>query len=94
MMAPLSRPTLTGKVRLRFDRISGNYLLLLPERGLILNGSGGLIVQLCTGSNTLSMMIDSLLIAYPDCPRIILAEDLREFLHELQNRGLISEAGS
>lgn len=81
-------------MRLRFDRISGKYLLLSPERGLVLNGSAGLIVRLCTGSNTLSMMIDSLLVAYPDCSRPTLAEDLREFLHELQNRGLISEAGS
>ena len=94
MMALHSRPALTRKARLRFDRISGEYLLLSPERGLVLNGSAGLIVRLCTGLNTLGMIVDHLTTVHPDCPRTLLSQDLREFLHELKNRGLIHEAGS
>jgi pyrroloquinoline quinone biosynthesis protein D len=93
-MTQHSRPTLTRKARLRFDRISGEYLLLSPERGLILNGPAGQIVRLCTGANTLAMMIDCLTTAHPDCPPTELAQDLRQFLHELMTRGLIHEAGS
>ena len=37
MIPPSSRPALAGKARLRFDRASGGYLLLYPERGLALN---------------------------------------------------------
>ena len=48
-MTQHSRPTLTRKARLRFDRISGEYLLLSPERGLILNGPASEILRLCTG---------------------------------------------
>ena len=93
-MTQHSRPALTRNTRLRFDRISGEYLLLSPERGLILNGPASQIVRLCTGANTLAMMIDRLATAHPDCPRTLLAQDLRQFLHELKNRGLVHEGGS
>lgn len=89
-----SRPTLTKKARLRFDRISGEYLLLSPERGLILNGTATLIVQLCTGSNTLASIIDRLAQIYPDSSRASLAQDLSNFLSELECRGLLREAAS
>ncbi|HEX2056135.1 MAG TPA: pyrroloquinoline quinone biosynthesis peptide chaperone PqqD [Nitrospiraceae bacterium] len=79
---------------MRLDRISGEYVLLSPERGLILNGPAGLILQLCTGSNTLAMIVDHLTKLHPGCPRARLVEDLSVFLHELEGRGLIHEAGS
>jgi coenzyme PQQ biosynthesis protein PqqD len=93
-MTQHSRPALTRKARLRFDRISGEYLLLSPERGLILNGPASQIVRLCTGANTLVMMIDRLTTVHPDCPPSELAQDLRQFLHELMTRGLIHEVDS
>ena len=88
-----SRPALTRKARLRFDRTSGEYLLLSPERGLILNGPASVIVQLCTGTNTLGTMIDRLVQMYPDNTRASLAEDLSNFLSELESRGLLRETG-
>jgi|RhiMethySRZTD1v2_1073278.scaffolds.fasta_scaffold1078153_2 coenzyme PQQ biosynthesis protein PqqD len=94
LMALDSRPALTRKARLRFDRTSGEYLLLSPERGLILNGPASAIVQLCTGTNTLEAMIDRLVQMYPDSPRASLAEDLSNFLSELEGRGLLRETGS
>jgi pyrroloquinoline quinone biosynthesis protein D len=69
-------------------------VLLSPERGLVLNGPAGLIVRLCTGSNTLAMIVDQLAKVHPTCPRPVLAQDVSDFLHELANRGLIHEAGS
>jgi hypothetical protein len=68
--------------------------LLSPERGLILNGPASQIVRLCTGSNTVSMIIDRLTTAHPDYPPTVLAQDLQQFLDELITRGLIYEAGS
>jgi pyrroloquinoline quinone biosynthesis protein D len=93
-MTENSRPVLTRKARLRFDPISDEYLLLSPERGLILNGTASRIVRLCTGANSIGMIIDHLAISHPDCARTSLAQDLWEFLHELKARGLLREADS
>ena len=93
-MTDNSRPALTRKARLRFDPISDEYLLLSPEQGLILNGTASRIVRLCTGANSVGMIIDRLAASHPDCARASLAQDLRAFLHELTTRGLIREADS
>ena len=89
-----SRPALTRKARLRFDPISDEYLLLSPERGLILNGTASRILRLCTGTNTIGMIVDHLATIHPDSSRTSLEQDLWEFLQELNARGLIHEAES
>lgn len=69
-------------------------MLLSPERGLILNGTASRIVRLCTGANNVGMMIDHLADIHPDSARATLARDLRDFLHELERRGLLRETAS
>lgn len=44
-----TRPVLAKKAKLRRDPISGQMLLLYPERGLVLNDSAAAIVHLCDG---------------------------------------------
>jgi coenzyme PQQ biosynthesis protein PqqD len=83
---------LTRKARLRYDPISHEYLLLSPERGLVLNRTASEIVQLCTGSNTVAMMIDILGTLHPDSSHGALAKNLGDFLFALEQRGLIHEA--
>jgi len=52
-----SRPQLAPKARLRFDRLSGGYLLLYPERGLALNPTAASTLQLCTGEFTVEGIV-------------------------------------
>ncbi len=40
MITAESRPTLAAKARLRWDRQAERYMLLYPERGLVLNPEG------------------------------------------------------
>ena len=40
-----SRPCLAPKARLRFDRKSSRYMLLYPERGLVLNPTAADVLQ-------------------------------------------------
>ena len=40
------RPRLAGKARLRFDRKGERYMLLYPEKGLVLNDTATAIVKL------------------------------------------------
>lgn len=46
------RPRLSPAARLRFDTTTASYVLLAPERGLLLNASASEIVQRCTGALT------------------------------------------
>ena len=91
-MTLCSRPALTRKARLRFDPISHNYVLLSPERGLVLNRTASEIVRLCTGAHTVAMITQILTTLHPDSSPIALAQDLDQFLSALEQRGLIHEA--
>ena len=42
-----SRPRLAAKVRLRYDRKAERYMLLYPEKGLVLNPTAADVAQLC-----------------------------------------------
>ncbi|MET0515027.1 MAG: pyrroloquinoline quinone biosynthesis peptide chaperone PqqD [Nitrospiraceae bacterium] len=86
-----SYPTLTPEARLRFDRISGKFLLLYPERGLILNSTARDILRLCTGTYTVRMIVDELSAMHCDVLRTSLAQDVYDLLHQLIDLGLIHE---
>src|SRR5678815_3767338 len=65
MMTAEARPRLAPKARLKYDRFSGRYLLLFPETGWLLNGTGMELLQLCDGRHTLGMILDVLARRYP-----------------------------
>lgn len=63
MPEPISlekRPRLAAKVRLRYDRKADRYMLLYPEKGLVLNPTAADVVQLCTGENTVGQIVEQL----------------------------------
>jgi pyrroloquinoline quinone biosynthesis protein D len=86
---PHSRPKLAGKVRLRFDRHEQRFLLLYPERGLLLNGTAGEILQLCTGRFTIDTIVTMLSSRHASYSRGTMSSDVLSFLSRLQSRGLI-----
>ena len=90
-MTATSYPALTPEAHLRFDRISRKFLLLYPERGLILNSTARDILRLCTGAHTVGMIVDQLATIHCDVLHASLARDIHDFLHELADLGLIRE---
>ena len=84
-----SRPTLAAKARLRWDRQTSRYLLLYPERGLILNPTAADVVQLCTGEHTVGAIVDRLAAKYAPQPREDVAREILAFLAQMAERGLI-----
>jgi pyrroloquinoline quinone biosynthesis protein D len=87
-----TRPRLAAKARLRFDRKSTQYMLLYPERGLVLNATATEIVRLCTGEHTVDAIIETLAAKYPTAPREALEHEVLSFLAIMADRGLVSEA--
>ena len=86
-----SRPRLAAKARLRVDRITHQRLLLSPERGLLLNGTAGEIVQRCTGEQTVAAIVDGLANRYSGLSRDLIEHEVLIFLHELVGLGVLSE---
>jgi len=86
-----SRPRLAVKARLRFDRKSSRYMLLYPERGLVLNPTAADVLQLCTGERTVSAIVDELARKYGhDVP--LVERQVMDFLQTMANRGLVQAA--
>lgn len=89
MISPGSRPRLSSKARLRFDRKSGRYMLLYPEKGLVLNPTAADIMQLCTGEHTVGGIVESLMQKYTTQPREVIEREVQEFLTAMAHRGLV-----
>lgn len=84
-----SRPRLAPKVRLRFDAQANRYLLLYPERGIQLNGTGADIVKLCTGEHTVAQIIAQLTGKYCAQSPESIEREVLTFLEALSERMLI-----
>ena len=89
MSCIITRPRLSPKVRLRFDRRTGRYLLLYPEMGLDLNGTAMEIARLCTGEYTVDEIVQCLarihgVVSYAEIERHV-----NTFLAALADRALL-----
>ncbi len=90
MMNDTSRPTLTPKARLRYDRQRDAFFLLWPERGLLLNRSASEILKRCRGDQTLSNIVNAFSRQYPDMRRHMIEEDVHCLIRDLSRRGLLT----
>jgi pyrroloquinoline quinone biosynthesis protein D len=92
MTAGEARPRLAGKARLRYDRKSERFMLLYPERGLLLNQTAADVLQLCTGELTVDAIVDRLVEKYGNQPREEVERQVTEFLKTMTDRGLVLDA--
>jgi pyrroloquinoline quinone biosynthesis protein D len=84
-----SRPRLAAKARLRWDRRGERYMLLYPERGLVLNATAADVVRLCTGEHTVGAIIEQLVAKYASQPREAIEQEVRLFLTRMAERALL-----
>lgn len=89
MIIATARPRLSPKVRLRFDRRTGRYILLYPETGLELNKIATEIARLCTGEYTVDDMAQRMARMYVDVSPVEIKRDVHTFLDALAGRGLL-----
>lgn len=91
-LSPASRLRLARKARLRFDRRSARYMLLYPEKGLVLNPTAAEVLQLCTGEHTLDEIVARLAARHGGEAPAIEAQ-VRGFLEAMLDRALVVDAG-
>ena len=94
MISAGTRPRLAAKARLRWDRKDERWMLLYPERGLVLNPTAADVVRLCTGELTVETIVERLGAKYPAQPREALEREILTFLGRLAARGLVSDDGA
>ncbi|MEO6307838.1 MAG: pyrroloquinoline quinone biosynthesis peptide chaperone PqqD [Nitrospiraceae bacterium] len=85
----IGRPQLSPKVRLRFDRRTGRYLLLYPETGLELSRTATEIARLCTGEWTVDEIAQYLAHIHSEVSLVEITRDVHGFLKTLAGRSLI-----
>jgi coenzyme PQQ biosynthesis protein PqqD len=89
------RPKLAKKVRVRFDRREEKWMLVAPERGLLLNESAKLVVDLLDGSRTEEQIVETLFTEHrasdtdEDELRTRIAKDVGALLETLRSRVLL-----
>jgi coenzyme PQQ biosynthesis protein PqqD len=89
MNGDIVRPQFNRKVRLRFDRRTGHYLLLYPETGLELSRTATEIARLCTGEWTVSEIAQHLANIHTEISPVEIMRDVCGFLKTLAARGLL-----
>ena len=82
------KPKLAPKTKLRLDPKTGKYVLLYPEKGLLLNATGAAILKRCTGELALSAIVAELAVEFPGDSGALEAEVLA-FVQGLLDRGLV-----
>jgi pyrroloquinoline quinone biosynthesis protein D len=91
-VSPLDRrPRLAAKARLRADRLGGGVVLLAPERGLALNGTGAALLGLCDGRHTVRAIAAELRARCAAPTAADVEREVAEFLARLAARGLVVE---
>ena len=82
-------PKLAKRARLRFDRHSGQHMIVYPERGLVLNESAAAIAKRCDGTRTVSQIAHELAEASGPRQKEEIGRDVVAFLEELAAKGLL-----
>lgn len=86
-----SRVRLAPKARLRYDRKTDRYMLLYPEKGLVLNPTAADVAQLCTGEHTVRSIAAQLATKYSQDAATV-EREVMNLLVALAERGLVQEA--
>jgi PqqA peptide cyclase len=86
-----TKPRLQDKAKLRWDRHAKTWMLLFPERGLVLNEVAYAIARLSDGTRTTAQIADELTLEFEETPADALAH-VHAFLEALAERGLLTES--
>lgn len=89
MIGSTARPKLASKARLRWDKREQKFLLVYPERGLLLNETASAIVRLLDGERTVDEIVQALKGELRGGVPEDLGDEVQRFLERLRERGLL-----
>lgn len=83
-----TRPALPRHVRLRRDEARQSWVLLAPERALLIDETGAAILQRVDGATSVAEIAAALAAEY-DAPAAEIGQDVMDFLQDLADRRLL-----
>ncbi|MGH7119950.1 MAG: pyrroloquinoline quinone biosynthesis peptide chaperone PqqD [Acetobacteraceae bacterium] len=84
-----SRPGISPHARLKQDNTRGGWVLLAPERVVLLDKVATEVLELCDGARSIGAIAD-LLAARHSAPRAEVLGDVIEMLQNLRDKGLLT----
>ena len=87
----MTRPRLATGARLRYDEVREEHLLLIPEGAVRLNPTAAEVLELCDGERSADDIAAALSERYGGAD---VADDVRELLDGMEQRGLVVDAGA
>ncbi len=85
----MTRPRLATGVRLRYDEVREEHLLLVPEGAVRLNASGAEVLELCDGERSLDEIVGVLAARYVGSD---LRDDVHGMIDAMARKGLVVDA--
>jgi len=87
----MNRPRLVDGARLQYDDVREEHLLLVPEGAVRLNETAAQVLELCDGRRSVEDIAGALSDRYAGAD---VAEDVRELIGGMGDRGLVVDAGA
>jgi pyrroloquinoline quinone biosynthesis protein D len=87
----VNRPRLVDGARLQYDDVRDEHLLLIPEGAVRLNATAAQVLELCDGERSVDDIATALSERYGGAD---VADDVRELLGGMGQRGLVLDAGA
>ena len=89
MIGETSVPRLPRGVRLKFDEPRDQWVLLAPERMVVLDAAAHAIVGDCDGEKTVAAIVDDLA-SHFEAPRDVILADVVVLLQDFADKGVIA----
>ncbi len=83
-----SVPHLPRGVRLRHDKERDQWVILAPERVLVLDEPALEVLKRCDGNASVDAIVDELTVAY-DAPREEIGADVNAMLQDMADKGFV-----
>jgi coenzyme PQQ biosynthesis protein PqqD len=87
----VNRPRLVDGARLQYDDVREEHLLLVPEGAVRLNETAANVLDLCDGNRSVDEIAAALSERYAGAD---VADDVRELIGGMGERGLVVDAGA
>jgi len=87
----VNRPRLADGARLQYDDVREEHLVLIPEGAVRLNETAAQVLELCYGRRSPGDIAETLSQRYAGAD---VADDVRELLERMGERGLVVDAAA
>ena len=87
----MNRPRLADGARLQYDDVRDEHMLLVPEGAVRLNETAAHVLELCDGERSADDIAAALSERYGGAD---VADDVRELLEGMTQKGLVVDAGA